>query len=179
MWHGCARQVAELTRILEEDELFKYPEKDDVIGTVRAPSRANRTRCCPVLISKPYENLFGRLAGEIRGTGRLEEAETGRSRFAEARCKSGRFLLRVVGHLELKIVYIGAPQHRATVCAQMLPAAKNLCCWKQLFPASRIFAAGNWRQAIKALAPEQGQLMWPQCLNGDAPVRAAGLGGWG
>lgn len=32
--HGCVGQVAELTRIIEEDELFKYPEKDDLIGEV-------------------------------------------------------------------------------------------------------------------------------------------------
>ena len=32
---GLCFQVAELTRIIEEDELFKYPEKDDVIGQVR------------------------------------------------------------------------------------------------------------------------------------------------
>ena len=47
-------QVAELTRILEEDELFQYPEKDDLIGPVRAPpascrarngARAQRQRC--------------------------------------------------------------------------------------------------------------------------------------
>ena len=35
----CARdvsvvQVAELTKIIEENELFKYPQQDDFIGTV-------------------------------------------------------------------------------------------------------------------------------------------------
>lgn len=29
-------QVAELTRIIEEDPLFKYPEKDDLIDSVRS-----------------------------------------------------------------------------------------------------------------------------------------------
>ena len=53
-------QVAELTRILEEDELFQYPEKDDVIGPVRAPpascrarngARAQRQRCATTVVA--------------------------------------------------------------------------------------------------------------------------------
>ena len=38
-WIPAARhaQVAELTRILEEDELFQYPKEDDLIGPVRDP----------------------------------------------------------------------------------------------------------------------------------------------
>ena len=28
------QQVAELTRLIEEDELFQYPQKDDIIGPV-------------------------------------------------------------------------------------------------------------------------------------------------
>lgn len=37
-------QVAELTRILEEDELFQYPKEDDLIGPVRDPSALPRPR---------------------------------------------------------------------------------------------------------------------------------------
>lgn len=48
--HGYVGQVAELTRIIEEDELFKYPENDDLIGEVwrRARNAALHMRgfCC-------------------------------------------------------------------------------------------------------------------------------------
>ena len=45
-WIPAARhaQVAELTRILEEDELFQYPKEDDLIGPVRDPPALPRQR---------------------------------------------------------------------------------------------------------------------------------------
>jgi hypothetical protein len=45
-WIPASRhvQVAELTRILEEDELFQYPKEDDLIGPVRDQPALPRQR---------------------------------------------------------------------------------------------------------------------------------------
>ena len=88
-------QVAELTRILEEDELFQYPEKDDLIGPVRAPpASCAQRRACPAAALRggallgrvaPRSQCFHRRADEVWSArrARLEEEEARRGHVAK------------------------------------------------------------------------------------------------
>jgi hypothetical protein len=65
-------QVAELTKIIEESELFKYPEQDDFIGTVGNPRVFLFHPLVPYLLVKIFVRFF-----------QPPSAQVGPSRFRE------------------------------------------------------------------------------------------------